>query len=92
MSVFASPDTYGGVGSVVQAAIASSVGTFTSVWTTVDGYGYGVTSKEIVDFGGIGVEINGDGNSASGTRDRLNRDDVEVSIDALVRPRSLILS
>ena len=92
MSVFASPDSYGGVGSVVQAAIASSVGTFTSVWTTVDGYGYGVTSNEIVDFGGIGVEINGDDNSASGTRDHLNRDDVEVSIDALVRPCSLILS
>jgi len=92
MSVFASPDTYGGVGSAVQAAIASSVGTFTSVWTTVDGYGYGVTSNEIVDFGGIGVEINGDGNSVSGTRDHLNRDDVEVSIDALVCPRNLILS
>jgi len=92
ISVFASSDTYGGVGSAVQAAIASSVGTFTSVWTTADGYGYGVTSNEIVDFGGIGVEISGNGSSVSGTRDHLNRDDVEVSIDALVRPRSLILS
>lgn len=76
ISAFANPDAYGTGGSAVQAAIASSAGTFTSVWATVDGYGYGVTSNEVVDFGGIGV---------GGRRDYLNRDDVEVSIDTLVR-------
>ncbi|KXN85058.1 HEAT repeat-containing protein 5B [Leucoagaricus sp. SymC.cos] len=60
ISVFASPEAYGGIGSAVQAAIASSVGTFTSVWATVDGFGYGVTSNEVVDFGGIGAGVDGD--------------------------------
>ncbi len=94
MCVFASPDAYGGIGSAVQAAIASSAGTFTSVWTTVDGYGYGVTSNEIVDFEGIGIEVNDgvDDSGVSGIRDYLNRDDVEVSTDTLVRPRNLVLS
>ncbi|KXN85059.1 HEAT repeat-containing protein 5B [Leucoagaricus sp. SymC.cos] len=90
ISVFASPEAYGGIGSAVQAAIASSVGTFTSVWATVDGFGYGVTSNEVVDFGGIGAGVDGDvdGSGVSGRRDYLNRDDVEVSIDTLVRPPS----
>ena len=94
MCVFASPDAYGGIGSAVQAAIVSSAGTFTSVWTTVDGYGYGVTSNEIVDFEGIGIEVNDgvDDSGVSGIRDYLNRDDVEVSTDTLVRPRNLVLS
>jgi hypothetical protein len=87
ISVFASPEAYGGGGSAVQAAIASSAGTFISVWATVDGYGYGVTSNEVVDFGGIGIGANTDvdGSGVGGRRDYLNRDDVEVSIDTLVR-------
>lgn len=77
VSLFASPDGY--TGSSVQAAIASSSGTFTSVWQSTDGYGYGVTFTEIVDFG----EDN-EGDTSSNGKDRLNRDTVEVSIDSLV--------
>jgi len=76
--LFASPDGY--AGSSVQAAIASSSGTFSSVWQSVDGYAYGVTFNEIVDLGGIGPE----GDLAGGPHDYLNRDTVEVSIDTLV--------
>ena len=76
--LFASPDGY--AGSSVQAAIASSSGTFSSVWQSADGYAYGVTFNEIVDLGGIGPE----GDSTRGTQDYLNRDNVEVSIDSLV--------
>ena len=77
--LFASPDGY--AGSSVQAAIASSSGTFSSVWQSADGYAYGVTFNEIVDLGGIGQE----GDSSRGAHDYLNRDNVEVSIDSLVR-------
>lgn len=77
VSLFASPDGY--AGSSVQAAIASSSGTFTSVWQTVDGYAYGVTSREIFDvrYGAVG-----DDPTQSG-QDYLNRDAVEVAIDVL---------
>ena len=76
--LFASPDGY--AGSSMQAAIASSSGTFSSVWQSADGYAYGVTFNEIVDLGGIGSE----GDPTRGTQDYLNRDNVEVSIDSLV--------
>ena len=76
--LFASPDGY--AGSSVQAAIASSSGTFTTVWQSVDGYAYGVTSIDIVDVGG---NSNGD-DDPSKSKDYLNRDTVEVSINALV--------
>jgi hypothetical protein len=76
--LFASPDGY--AGSSVHAAIASSSGTFSSVWNGVDGYAYGVTFNEIVDMGGIDRE----GDFTRGTQDYLNRDTVEVSIDTLV--------
>ncbi|KAH0586658.1 hypothetical protein H2248_007874 [Termitomyces sp. 'cryptogamus'] len=76
VSLFASPDGY--AGSSVQAAIASSSGNFTSVWQTVDGYAYGVTSNE------VGNSALGDDPSQDG-QDYLNRDTVEVSIDVLLR-------
>ena len=79
VKLFASPDGYAGPS--VQAAIASSSDTFSSVWQSADGYAYGVTFNEIVDLGGIGAE----GDSTRGTQDYLNRDNVEVSIDSLVR-------
>ncbi|KAG5643615.1 hypothetical protein DXG03_000582 [Asterophora parasitica] len=79
VSLFASPDGY--AGSSVQAAIASSSGTFTSVWQTIDGYAYGVTSTHIVDPGSLSP---GDDPAQEG-QDYLNRDTVEVSIDALLR-------
>jgi hypothetical protein len=52
--LFASPDGY--AGSSVQAAIASSFGTFSSVWQSVDDSAYGDTFNEIVALGGIGSE------------------------------------
>ncbi|KAF8074912.1 clathrin-coated vesicle protein, partial [Lyophyllum atratum] len=76
VSLFASPDGY--AGSSVQAAIASSAGNFTSVWQSVDGYAYGVTSTE------SGSDTPGD-DSSQGGHDYLNRDTVEVSIDTLLR-------
>jgi hypothetical protein len=78
VSLFASPEGY--AGSSVQAAIASSSGSFTSVWHSTDGYAYGVTSNDIVDFGGIGVE----GQQVSGSQDYLNRDPVEAAVETLV--------
>lgn len=78
VSLFASPDGY--AGSSMQAAIASSSGTFTSVWQSADGYGYGVTFNEVVDSGGILVSDD----PSQGMQDHLNRDTVEVSIDNLV--------
>ncbi|GLB35175.1 putative clathrin-coated vesicle protein [Lyophyllum shimeji] len=79
VSLFASPDGYSG--SSMQAAIASSSGNFTSVWQSVDGYAYGVTSTQIVDPGSGSP---GDDPSQGG-QDHLNRDTVEVSIDTLLR-------
>lgn len=79
ISLFASPDGY--TGSSVQAAIASSSGSFTSVWQSTDGYAYGVTFNEVVDFGGIGT----DADALLGRQDYLNRDTVEVSVDVLLR-------
>ncbi|KAI0776806.1 ARM repeat-containing protein [Trametes elegans] len=47
ITLFASPDGYSG--SSVQAAIASSSGTFTSIWQSVDGYAYGLTNLQLGD-------------------------------------------
>ncbi|KAI0277285.1 clathrin-coated vesicle protein [Russula aff. rugulosa BPL654] len=72
----------GFAGNSVQAAIASSSGSFSSLWTTLDGYAYGVTGVEVFE-------------NASPTADhmenpsfgkyRLNRDSVEASIDDMLR-------
>ena len=79
VSLFAGPDGY--AGSLVQAAITSSAGNFTSVWQSVDGYAYGVTSTQILEFGrDPGTEDLG-----SSGQNYLNRDNVEMSIDSLVR-------
>ncbi|KAK0203615.1 clathrin-coated vesicle protein [Desarmillaria ectypa] len=77
--LFASADGY--AGSSVQAAIASSSGTFTSVWNSVDGYAYGVTFTEIVDHGDLGAHSD----SSTEGKDQLNRDSIEASIDSLLR-------
>ncbi|KAJ8482572.1 hypothetical protein ONZ51_g5279 [Trametes cubensis] len=47
ITLFASPDGY--TGSSVQAAIASSSGSFTSIWQSVDGYAYGLTNLQVED-------------------------------------------
>ncbi|EPQ55802.1 ARM repeat-containing protein [Gloeophyllum trabeum ATCC 11539] len=75
VNIFAGPDAYSGSG--VQAAIAASAGSFTSVWQSSDGYAYGVT--------GIEIGRDEDAISATSRQDRLNRDSIEVSIDDLYR-------
>ncbi|KAH8084924.1 ARM repeat-containing protein [Cristinia sonorae] len=72
VSLFASADGYSG--SSVQAAIASSSGTFTNIWQTVDGYAYGVTDVK-VDEEALG----------SASQDWLNRDSNEAVVDDLLR-------
>ncbi|KAF8558426.1 clathrin-coated vesicle protein [Imleria badia] len=47
MSIFAGPEGDGV--SALQASIASSSGTFTTVWQTADGFGHGVTTMDTVN-------------------------------------------
>ncbi|EED81460.1 predicted protein, partial [Postia placenta Mad-698-R] len=63
--LLASPDGY--AGSSVQAAIASSTGAFTSIWQSVDGYAYGLSSIEIDES----------------PEAWINRDSVEISIEQM---------
>ncbi|KAK0239818.1 clathrin-coated vesicle protein [Armillaria nabsnona] len=77
--LFTSVDGY--AGSSVQAAIASSSGTFTSVWNSVDGYAYGVMFTEIVDHGDLGAYSD----STTKGKDQLNRDSIEALINSLLR-------
>ena len=67
ITLFASPDGY--AGSSVQAAIASSAGTFTSIWQSVDGYAYGLTSLQVDES----------------PKDWMNRDGIEMAVDEMVR-------
>jgi len=89
----------GYAGSQLQAAITSNTGAFSNLWCSADGYAYGVVAGgkpgEIVEVGfGMldGVRIEGSPASANGGEengddggDILNRDVVEVAINALVR-------
>jgi hypothetical protein len=84
VSLFASPDGY--VGSSTQAAIATSSGTFTSVWQSIDGYAYGVTFIEAMDPGATTED------SSLGKMDQLNRDTIEMSIDAMVWAMSRLVT
>ncbi|KIK61652.1 hypothetical protein GYMLUDRAFT_73165 [Collybiopsis luxurians FD-317 M1] len=77
VSLFASPEGY--AGSSVQAAIASSSGSFTTVWQSVDGYAYGVTFIEVADDSVIAND------AAVNGGDKLNRDTVELAIENLLR-------
>ncbi|KAI0080179.1 ARM repeat-containing protein [Panus rudis PR-1116 ss-1] len=73
ITLFAGADGY--VGSSVQAAIASSSGSFTSIWQTFDGYAYGVC-----DLMADGIDANADS-----SMDWLNRDSTDASLDELTR-------
>ncbi|KAF9269100.1 clathrin-coated vesicle protein [Marasmius fiardii PR-910] len=77
VTLFGSPDGY--TGSSVQAAIASSSGSFTSVWQSTDGYAYGVTFIEIGDDEPVSIEGSGGGT------DVFNRDTIEAAIETLLR-------
>ncbi|PIL25912.1 hypothetical protein GSI_11665 [Ganoderma sinense ZZ0214-1] len=67
ITLFASPDGY--TGSSVQAAIASSAGTFTTVWQSVDGYAYGLTSLQVDES----------------PKDWMNRDGIEIAFDEMIQ-------
>ncbi|KIY49942.1 ARM repeat-containing protein [Fistulina hepatica ATCC 64428] len=79
VSLFASPEGY--AGSSVQAAIASSTGAFTSVWSSSDGYAYGVTFIEMDDD----MSATPDSVAQTDKRDRLNRDSLEVLAENLMQ-------
>lgn len=84
-TLFASPEGY--AGSSIQAAIASSAGTLSSIWSTADGYAYGIASWDLTH---IGTE-NSDANEGE-QRDRLNRDTIDALIDNTVSLSNLLLS
>lgn len=75
MAAFADPEVY--TGSAVQAAIAASSGTFTSVWDTTDGFSFGVTS--LLDDSGVHLRHD------EPSKSWLNRDEVDLEIHALVQ-------
>lgn len=77
VSLFASADGYSG--SSVQAAIASSSGNFTSIWTNGDGYAYGLTYINVSEEAKDSSE-----NSSQSDKNNRNRDTIEISIDDLV--------
>jgi hypothetical protein len=74
ITVFADPENYSG--SAAQAAIAAQSGNFTSIWQSVDGYAFGVTSLLGAREGEGGVEAE---------EPFLNRDRIEMSIESQVR-------
>ena len=71
ITLFASADGY--AGSPVQAAIASSSGSFSSVWQSTDGYAYGLAYSDTQTEGGEFVG-----------KDNSNKDVVETYFDNLV--------
>ncbi|KAF7355790.1 Clathrin-coated vesicle protein [Mycena sanguinolenta] len=57
VTLFASPDGYA-AGNAVQAAIAASSGTFTGIWTSGDGYAYGMgKEKDLLNRDSVEVAI-----------------------------------
>lgn len=80
ISLVASIDGF--TGSSVQAAIASSSGSFVSLWTTFDGYAYGVTSAEVSENASPTADNPED---PSFGKYRLNRDSFEASLDNMLR-------
>lgn len=74
ISLFASPEGY--TGSSVQAAIAASSGTFTSIWQSTDCYAYGVTD--------IAVDEDLSTGATEAQADWLNRDTINASLDDMV--------
>lgn len=84
VQLFASPDGY--AGSSMQAAIASSSGSFTSLWQSIDGYAYGVTQIEVESA----PEATQDGTPRSRS-EHLNRDNISNAIHELVSELVLLV-
>lgn len=68
------------LGSSAQATIASSSGTFVSIWQSTDGYAYGVTSLQVTS----GEQDDHPERREEEKPDFLNRDNVDVRLDELV--------
>ncbi|KAN0065708.1 hypothetical protein ACQY0O_000838 [Thecaphora frezii] len=84
VQVFAEPDRY--IGSAAQAAIAASAGNFTGIWTASDGYAFGVTSLQRDAETIVSDPISSlAASKVPAAEDWLNRDSVEVLLDALQR-------
>lgn len=88
LQTFAEPDRY--IGSAAQAAISAGSGNFKSIWAMQDAYAFGITSLQRDDENFVGVEDTGKlmsfASTAQTTRaDYLNRDAIEIQIDALLR-------
>ncbi|KAG2133962.1 armadillo-type protein [Suillus cothurnatus] len=78
LSVFAGPDIDNI--SAMQASIASTSGSFASIWQMTDGYAYGLTTLEISENG-----VDQSTTSESSRRGHSNSDSIEHSISALLR-------
>ncbi|KAG2366768.1 armadillo-type protein [Suillus spraguei] len=78
LTVFAGPDIDNI--SAMQASIASTSGSFTSIWQMTDGYAYGLTTLEISEDG-----VDQSTASESPRRGHSNSDSIEHSISALLR-------
>ncbi|EPQ31133.1 uncharacterized protein PFL1_01322 [Pseudozyma flocculosa PF-1] len=84
VQAFAEPERY--IGSAAQAAIAASAGTFTGIWTATDGYAFGVTSLQRDAETFVSDPIGSlEATRAPASDHWLNRDSVEVLLDALQR-------
>ncbi|KAI7935821.1 hypothetical protein MJO28_016692 [Puccinia striiformis f. sp. tritici] len=86
LALFADPEKY--TGSSVQAAISASTGSFTSVWDSIDGFSFGVTSllteNECLNSGD--QRDASMSNSADNLMsDWLNRDLAEVSVASVLQ-------
>jgi hypothetical protein len=75
VGVLADPDAGGFSGSPAQLAMQASAGVFTDVWSTFDGFGFGVCSRDATDMQRESLPRRG----------TLNRDVVEESLESLVR-------
>lgn len=88
IAVFADPEAY--VGSAAQAAIAASAGGFTSIWDSTDGYAAGITSlvrgaeSPPADGADPAEAALRGASSSTAKKNALNRDGVEVEIQALL--------
>lgn len=89
LSLIADPEKY--TGSSVQAAISASTGSFTSVWDSNDGFGFGVTgllkeNESIEQSNETSASAGGDRGLVS---DWLNRDLTDVAIESVLHQSSI---
>ncbi|KAG8907510.1 hypothetical protein FRB99_003883 [Tulasnella sp. 403] len=81
ISLFSGPEAYRG--SSLQAAIVSSTGNFTSIWSVADGYAYGITSATSHTLPSYELDHLSLGLHSFHGAQWLNRDTVEASFEEL---------